>query len=71
MPFPIEALEAVKKIVMLEQRVSELTEAMKELTRSAKDLDRRLSKVEAKLDVYDGLIARRPSRRSTKSRRSR
>ena len=51
--------------------MSELTEAVKELSRSAKDLDRRLSKVEAKLDIYDGLIGRPPSRRNTKSRRSR
>ena len=69
MPFPIEALEAVKKIVTLEQRVSELTDQVKELSRSAKDFDRRLTKLEAKLEVYEhgGSIRRR----ATKSRRSR
>lgn len=71
MPFPIEALEVVKKIVTLEQRVNELTEDVRELSRSLRETDRRLSKIEAKLEVYDGLIGDRPRRSKSPKRKCR
>lgn len=55
MNWGFEALAALKRIVLLEERISNLTEQSKALMGICKDLDRRLLRLEAKLDLIERL----------------
>jgi hypothetical protein len=69
-----EALAAIRKIVLIEERIGSLTEQVKVLADSYVELDRRLLKMEAKFELLESLSGRRrkalPSS-STRSRKSR
>jgi hypothetical protein len=53
-----EALAAIRKIVLIEERISSLTEQVKGLADSYVELDRRLLKMEAKFELLESLSRR-------------
>ena len=63
MSWATEAFNALKKIILLEERVSHLSDRMGVLGRLLTDMDRRLIRLEAKLDIYESLARQRKSRR--------
>ena len=71
-----EALAAIRKIVLIEERIGGLTEQVKVLADSYVELDRRLLKMEAKFELLETLSGRQrkalPSAviRKRKSRRA-
>lgn len=58
-----EAFAALRKIIMLEERVATLTDDIRELTRMVRDLDHRLVKMETKFEVYERLSEKPKPRR--------
>ena len=48
-----EALAAIRKIVLIEERVNALTEQVKRLADSYLELDRRLLRIEAKFELIE------------------
>lgn len=54
-----EAFRALKKIILLEERVSQLADRVDGLGRVATDMDRRLVRLETKLDLYESTARRR------------
>ena len=72
-----EALAAIRKIVLIEERIGGLTEQVKVLADSYVELDRRLLKMEAKFELLERLSGRprkdlpaSASRPKTKSKRT-
>jgi hypothetical protein len=53
-----EALAAIRKIVLIEERISSLSEQVKALADSYVELDRRLLKMEAKFELLESLSGR-------------
>ena len=53
-----EALAAIRKIVLIEERIGGLSERVKVLTDSYVELDRRLLKMEAKFELLETLSGR-------------
>jgi hypothetical protein len=53
-----EALAALRKIVLMEERIGSLTERVKVLADSYVELDRRLLKMEAKFELVETLSGR-------------
>lgn len=53
-----EALAAIRKIVLIEERIGGLTDQVKELADSYVELDRRLLKMEAKFELLENLSGR-------------
>lgn len=53
-----EALAAIRKIVLIEERIAGLTERVKVLADSYAELDRRLLKMEAKFELLESLSGR-------------
>ena len=53
-----EALAALRKIVLMEERIGSLTEHVKALADSYVELDRRLLKMEAKFELLETLSGR-------------
>jgi hypothetical protein len=53
-----EALAALRKIVLIEERIGSLTEHVKALADSYVELDRRLLKMEAKFELLETLSGR-------------
>lgn len=53
-----EALAAIRKIVLIEERIGGLTEQVKGLADSYVELDRRLLKMEAKFELLESLSGR-------------
>ncbi len=53
-----EALAALRKIVLIEERIGSLTEHVKVLADSYVELDRRLLKMEAKFELLETLSGR-------------
>jgi hypothetical protein len=53
-----DALAAIRKIVLIEERIGSLTERVKVLTDSYVELDRRLLKMEAKFELLETLSGR-------------
>ena len=51
-----EALAAIGKIVLIEDRINDLTEHVKALADSYSDLDRRLLRVEAKFELIERIL---------------
>ena len=72
-----EALAAIRKIVLIEDRIGGLTELVKLLADSYVELDRRLLKMEAKFELLENLSGRQrkalpaASIRTHKSKRTR
>ncbi len=57
-----EAVGAIRKIILIEDRIEGLTEQVKLLADSYRDLDRRLLRIEAKFELIEK-VATRSSRR--------
>lgn len=53
-----EALAAIRKIVLIEERIGSLTDQVKVLADSYVELDRRLLKMEAKFELLETLSGR-------------
>jgi hypothetical protein len=53
-----EALAAIRKIVLIEERIGTLSERVKTLADSYVELDRRLLKMEAKFELLESLSGR-------------
>jgi len=58
-----DALVSLKKIILLEERIANLTEQSKQLMDTCGDLDRRLIRLEAKFELLERMAAP-PTRRS-------
>lgn len=54
-----DALAAVRKIVLIEERIGSLTEQVKSLADSYLELDRRLLRMEAKFELLETLSGQR------------
>jgi hypothetical protein len=53
-----EALAAIRKIVLIEERIGSLTDQVKVLADSYVELDRRLLRMEAKFELLENLSGR-------------
>lgn len=60
MSWALESLAAIKRIILLEDRIKTLTEQSQHLMDACQDLDRRLIRLEAKFELLERLA---PSRR--------
>jgi hypothetical protein len=60
--WPRDALQALRQIVLIEQRVNSLTDSVKQVATTCQDLDRRLARVDAKFELLERMVA--PSRRA-------
>lgn len=54
-----DALAAIRKIVLIEERIGRLSEQVKVLADSYVELDRRLLKMEAKFELLESLSGQR------------
>ncbi len=54
-----EAFRALKKIILLDERVGQLADRVDALGRLMIDIDRRLVRIETKLDLYESSARRR------------
>lgn len=59
MSWAAEAFRALKKIILLEERVSQLADRVDGLGRLVTDMDRRLVRLETKLEVYESSARQR------------
>lgn len=57
-----EALAAIKRIILIEDRIASLSKEARELMEVCKDLDRRLVRIEAKFELLERMAS--PVRRS-------
>jgi hypothetical protein len=48
-----EAVEALRRIILIEHRVDSLSEQVKSLASSCADMDRRLHRIEAKFELLE------------------
>lgn len=62
MSWPRDAFEALRKIVLIDDRINGLTGTVKELALLCQDLDRRLNRLEAKFELLERMAT--PVRRS-------
>ena len=54
-----EALAAIRKIILIEERVNALAEQVKRLADAYLELDRRLLRIEAKFELIERISGRR------------
>jgi hypothetical protein len=66
-----EALAAIRKIVLIEERIGSLSEQVKALADSYLELDRRLLRIEAKFELLENLSGRQRKALPSSSIRSR
>lgn len=59
MSWAAEAFRALKKIILLEERVTQLADRVDGLGRLMTDMDRRLVRLETKLDIYESSARQR------------
>ena len=59
MSWAAEAFRALKKIILLEERMSQLADRVDGLGRLMTDMDRRLLRLETKMEVYESSARRR------------
>ena len=59
MSWMTDVLHALKKIILIEEKLSVMTEDIVKLTDKMVDIDRRLIKLETKLEIYEGMAKRR------------
>jgi hypothetical protein len=64
-----DAVEAIRKIVLIEERMEGLTTQVKQLADGYVDLDRRLVRQEAKFDLLEKMAA--PGRRTIPAKSAR
>ena len=63
MSWASEAVAALRKILVLEERVVTLSDDFKEMAHLLKDLDKRMLKLETKWEVYEKLSQKEERRR--------
>jgi hypothetical protein len=61
--WPRDAFSAVRKIVLIEERMETLSSKVKSLAETCTDLDRRLVRIEAKFELLERMAAPRTRRR--------
>lgn len=61
MSWATEAFNALKKIILLEERVGQLADRVDALSGLMAGVDRRVIRIETKLDVYESLSKPRKS----------
>ncbi len=61
-----DAVSAIRKIVLIEDRIEALTAQVKHLAEGYTDLDRRMVRLEAKFDLIEKMAA--PARRALPAR---
>ena len=54
-----DAFDALKRLILLEERISGLSEMSKQLMDTCKDLDRRLLRLEAKFELLERMSSPR------------
>jgi len=59
-----DAYAAIRKIVLIEDRIDALTEQVKSLADAYRDIDRRLLRLEAKFELIEKVATARPPRRA-------
>ena len=59
MSWASEAVAAIRKMVLIEDRVERLTDQVKRIADSCQELDRRLIRLEAKFEVIEKVAATR------------
>lgn len=57
-----DALIALKRIILLEERITSLTEQSKQLMDACTEMDRRLVRLEAKFELLERMAAPTPRR---------
>ena len=62
MSWASEAVAAIRKIVLIEDRIERLTEQVKLLADAYRELDRRLVRIEAKFELLEKVATRRSRR---------
>jgi hypothetical protein len=60
--WPGEAFEALKKIILVDHRVTSLSDQVKELAATCQDLNSRLIRLEAKFELIERMAT--PARRA-------
>jgi hypothetical protein len=60
--WPREAFEALRQIVLIDHRVSDLTDRVKTIATTCEELDRRLNRLEAKFELIERMAV--PARRA-------
>jgi hypothetical protein len=50
-----DAVQALKKIIIIEDRVSSMAEDLKKMAERLYEMDKRVLKLETKFEVYEGL----------------
>jgi hypothetical protein len=60
--WPRDAFEALRQIVLIENRINTMTYAVKELALTCQEMDRRWIRVEAKFELLERMAT--PSRRA-------
>jgi len=63
MSWAAEAFGALKKIILLEERVSQVADRVDVLGRLMTDMDRRLVRLETKIEMYESLGRQRKAPR--------
>lgn len=63
MSWPRDAYVGLKKIMLLEERITSLTEQSKELLDTCRDLDRRMLRLEAKFELLERMASPASRRR--------
>jgi hypothetical protein len=61
MSWPRDAFEALRQIVLIENRINTMTDTVKELADACQGMDRRLVRLEAKFELLERMAV--PSRR--------
>lgn len=68
MSWPSEALGAIRKLVLIEDRVARLADQSDKLANKCQELDLRVARIEAKFELLESAaIASRGTRRQLKS----
>ena len=62
MSWPRDAFEALRQILLIENRINTMTGTVKELALSCQEMDRRLIRLEAKFELLERMAT--PSRRA-------
>ena len=63
MSWALESLAAIKRIILLEDRIKTISEQSERLMDTCRDLDRRLIRLEAKFELLERMAAPRRSLR--------
>lgn len=63
MSWASDAIAALRKIIVLEERVVTLSEDLKDMAKLTKNMERRLVKLETKLEIYEKLSEKNPKGR--------